>query len=82
MTWWLVLALTHRSVRVEFIRGPGFGLFANEEIQVGDFIIEYVGEVIDDAECERRLIHSRSHGEVPCNERARDMSWSTSNVVL
>lgn len=27
----------------------GFGLFANEEIATGDFVLEYVGEVIDDA---------------------------------
>ncbi|KAL9270977.1 Histone-lysine N-methyltransferase ASHR3-like protein [Drosera capensis] len=33
----------------------GWGAEAAESINKGDFIIEYVGEVIDDALCERRL---------------------------
>ncbi|KAJ8556630.1 hypothetical protein ON010_g9336 [Phytophthora cinnamomi] len=53
-----------KSVRVEYIPGPGFGLIANEKINAGEFIIEYVGEVIDDSECERRLIQYRDNGEV------------------
>ncbi|KAJ0399493.1 hypothetical protein P43SY_003370 [Pythium insidiosum] len=52
-----------KRVRVEYIPGPGFGLFADETIEAGEFIIEYVGEVIDDAECERRLIKHRDAGE-------------------
>ncbi|GLD99364.1 hypothetical protein PINS_up008083 [Pythium insidiosum] len=52
-----------KRVRVEYIPGPGFGLFADETIEAGEFIIEYVGEVIDDAECERRLIRHRDAGE-------------------
>ncbi|GMF37896.1 unnamed protein product [Phytophthora lilii] len=53
-----------KSVRVEYIPGPGFGLIANEKINAGEFIIEYVGEVIDDIECERRMIKYRDNGEV------------------
>ncbi|EGZ15800.1 hypothetical protein PHYSODRAFT_263017 [Phytophthora sojae] len=53
-----------KSVRVEYIPGPGFGLVANEKINAGEFIIEYVGEVIDDIECERRMIQYRDNGEV------------------
>ncbi|KAE9359787.1 hypothetical protein PF008_g2097 [Phytophthora fragariae] len=53
-----------KSVRVEYIPGPGFGLIANEKINAGEFVIEYVGEVIDDSECERRMTHDRDNGEV------------------
>ncbi|RLN63810.1 hypothetical protein BBJ28_00019439 [Nothophytophthora sp. Chile5] len=53
-----------KSVRVAYIPGPGFGLMANEKIRSGEFIIEYVGEVIDDEECERRMIKYRDNGEV------------------
>ncbi|KAH7428970.1 hypothetical protein KP509_09G024900 [Ceratopteris richardii] len=33
----------------------GWGIVAAEKIRAGDFIIEYVGEVIDDKTCEERL---------------------------
>ncbi|XP_009803970.1 histone-lysine N-methyltransferase ASHR3-like isoform X2 [Nicotiana tabacum] len=33
----------------------GWGVVAAESIKKGDFIIEYIGEVIDDALCEKRL---------------------------
>ncbi|TYZ63887.1 hypothetical protein PybrP1_006250 [[Pythium] brassicae (nom. inval.)] len=52
-----------KSMRVEHIPGPGFGLVANELIRAGEFVIEYVGEVIDDEECERRMIQYRDRGE-------------------
>ncbi len=32
-----------------------FGLKSSRLIQDGEFVIEYVGEVIDDAECRRRM---------------------------
>jgi len=35
--------------------GKGWGLRAVSRIEPGDFVIEYIGEVIDDAECSRRL---------------------------
>ncbi|DBA04009.1 TPA: hypothetical protein N0F65_009356 [Lagenidium giganteum] len=53
----------NKAVRVEYIPGPGFGLIADQHIAAGDFVIEYIGEVIDDKECERRLIHCRDLGE-------------------
>ncbi|RLN67329.1 hypothetical protein BBP00_00001715 [Phytophthora kernoviae] len=53
-----------KSVHVKYIPGPGFGLIAKEEIRAGEFIIEYVGEVIDDEECERRMIKYRDNGEI------------------
>lgn len=55
---------SNRSLRVEYIPGPGFGLVASEPISNNDFVIEYVGEVIDDEECERRMIQYRDRGEV------------------
>ncbi|RLM85880.1 histone-lysine N-methyltransferase ASHH3-like isoform X1 [Panicum miliaceum] len=33
----------------------GFGLVAEDEIKKGEFVVEYVGEVIDDRTCENRL---------------------------
>nr|CAB3456770.1 unnamed protein product [Digitaria exilis] len=33
----------------------GFGLIAEDDIKKGEFVVEYVGEVIDDRACEKRL---------------------------
>jgi SET domain-containing protein len=33
-------------------KGAGLGLFAAEAIEEGDYIIDYVGEIIPNAECE------------------------------
>ncbi|XVE63475.1 hypothetical protein DITRI_Ditri07aG0023500 [Diplodiscus trichospermus] len=41
-----------RIVKTEFC---GWGVEAAEPINKGDFVIEYIGEVIDDAQCEQRL---------------------------
>jgi histone-lysine N-methyltransferase NSD2 len=35
--------------------GRGWGLKALEDIKKGQFVVEYVGELIDEEECERRL---------------------------
>ncbi|KAH7729103.1 SET domain-containing protein [Aphelenchoides avenae] len=47
-----------RGLQKKLIIAPsqlaGWGAFANEDIKNGDFIIEYTGEVISDAEAERR----------------------------
>ncbi|XP_057967904.1 histone-lysine N-methyltransferase ASHR3 isoform X2 [Malania oleifera] len=40
----------------------GWGVEAAEFINKGDFIIEYIGEVIDDALCERRLWDMKDKG--------------------
>ncbi|XP_020084821.1 histone-lysine N-methyltransferase ASHH3-like isoform X2 [Ananas comosus] len=40
----------------------GFGLVADEGIKQGDFVIEYVGEVIDDKTCEERLWNMKGRG--------------------
>eukprot|EP00250_Pteridium_aquilinum_P022813 c2573_g1_i1 orf=282-2036(+) len=41
----------------------GWGLQAAEHIKAGDFLIEYVGEVIDDKTCEERLWGMKERGE-------------------
>ncbi|KAF4361658.1 hypothetical protein G4B88_015281 [Cannabis sativa] len=41
----------------------GFGIVALEDISQGEFVIEYVGEVIDDKTCETRLWQMKHRGE-------------------
>lgn len=41
----------------------GSGILADEDIKQGEFIIEYVGEVIDDKTCEERLWKMKHRGE-------------------
>ncbi|KAK3035376.1 hypothetical protein RJ639_032904 [Escallonia herrerae] len=41
----------------------GSGIVADEDINQGEFIIEYVGEVIDDKTCEERLWKMKHRGE-------------------
>ncbi|CAI9106708.1 OLC1v1005925C1 [Oldenlandia corymbosa var. corymbosa] len=41
----------------------GSGIVADEDIKQGEFVIEYVGEVIDDKECEERLWKMKHSGE-------------------
>ncbi|KAG5593818.1 hypothetical protein H5410_035050 [Solanum commersonii] len=44
-----------RKIQVVKTELCGWGVVASESINKGDFIIEYIGEVIDDALCEKRL---------------------------
>ncbi|KDP29530.1 hypothetical protein JCGZ_19243 [Jatropha curcas] len=41
----------------------GAGIVADEDIKRGEFVIEYVGEVIDDKTCEERLWNMKHRGE-------------------
>ncbi|KAK3154602.1 hypothetical protein QOZ80_2BG0192750 [Eleusine coracana subsp. coracana] len=41
----------------------GWGAVALEPLEKGDFVIEYVGEVIDDATCEQRLWDMKLRGD-------------------
>ncbi|KAH1115432.1 hypothetical protein J1N35_008810 [Gossypium stocksii] len=41
----------------------GEGIVADEDIKHGEFVIEYVGEVIDDKTCEERLWNMKHRGE-------------------
>ncbi|XVF47855.1 hypothetical protein PTKIN_Ptkin03bG0143900 [Pterospermum kingtungense] len=44
-----------KKIRVVKTELCGWGVEAAEPIKKGDFIIEYIGEVINDAQCEQRL---------------------------
>ena len=39
----------------KFHRAAGFGLMAKENIHKGEFVIEYVGDLIDENECSQRI---------------------------
>lgn len=41
----------------------GWGLRTTEDIKKGDFVIEYVGELIDEAECNRRMENKIEKGD-------------------
>lgn len=41
----------------------GSGIVADEDIKAGEFVVEYVGEVIDDKTCEERLWNMKHRGE-------------------
>lgn len=43
-------------------KNKGWGVQAAEPIEKGTFVVEYAGEVIDDAEMSRRMAESRAHG--------------------
>ncbi|XP_058077903.1 histone-lysine N-methyltransferase ASHH3 isoform X2 [Magnolia sinica] len=56
----------HRKVRkLKLVKTEkcGSGLVADEDIKQGEFVIEYVGEVIDDKTCEERLWKMKHRGE-------------------
>ena len=58
------------------VGGKGFALKAAEVIQAGEFVMEYVGEVIDDAQCEARLLdykHSTGEKHIYLMELNRDV---------
>ncbi|XP_017983302.1 PREDICTED: histone-lysine N-methyltransferase ASHR3 isoform X2 [Theobroma cacao] len=44
-----------KKIRIVKTELCGWGVEAAEPINKGDFVIEYIGEVIDDAQCEKRL---------------------------
>ncbi|XWS27243.1 hypothetical protein CRYUN_Cryun26dG0098000 [Craigia yunnanensis] len=44
-----------KKIRIFKTELCGWGVEAAEPINKGDFVIEYIGEVIDDAQCEQRL---------------------------
>ncbi|GBG86447.1 hypothetical protein CBR_g41442 [Chara braunii] len=55
--------LKGRKIRPVKTERCGWGVEAAENIRAGDFIIEYVGEVIDDEICEKRLWAMKARGE-------------------
>ncbi|CAD5179930.1 unnamed protein product [Musa acuminata subsp. malaccensis] len=51
---------TIKVVKTEYC---GWGVVALEVMEKGDFVIEYIGEVIDDALCEQRLWDMKHRGD-------------------
>lgn len=44
--------------------GPkGFGLYAEEDVKAGQFLIEYIGEVLEEEEYTRRKQYYIQHGQ-------------------
>ena len=43
--------------------GKGWGLFAESDIPAGAFVVEYTGEILDDALCEQRLLEYKAAGQ-------------------
>tara|TARA_B100000085_G_scaffold129854_1_gene118246 strand:+ start:188 stop:1666 length:1479 start_codon:yes stop_codon:yes gene_type:complete len=41
----------------------GWGLFVQEPVRAGSFIVEYAGEILDEPECAARLWHDKQSGE-------------------
>ncbi|KAK2641634.1 hypothetical protein Ddye_023397 [Dipteronia dyeriana] len=59
-------AFQHRPVKkMKLVKTEkcGSGIVADEDIKRGEFVIEYVGEVIDDKTCEERLWKMKHRGE-------------------
>ncbi|KMZ64430.1 Histone-lysine N-methyltransferase [Zostera marina] len=52
-----------KKIKVVKTHFCGWGVVAMENISKGDFIIEYIGEVIDDAQCEKRLWDMKYRGD-------------------
>ncbi|CAD6250370.1 unnamed protein product [Miscanthus lutarioriparius] len=52
-----------KKIKIVKTKRCGWGAVALEPLERGDFVIEYVGEVIDDATCEQRLWDIRDRGD-------------------
>lgn len=53
-----------KSFEVKLTKTKGWGLFAKEDIPINDFLIEYKGEIIDNAEMNQRFIQTTAHKDV------------------
>ncbi|KAH7521095.1 hypothetical protein JRO89_XSUnG0114900 [Xanthoceras sorbifolium] len=51
-----------KKIKIVKTESCGWGVEAAESIRKGEFIIEYIGEVIDDATCEQRLWDMKYQG--------------------
>lgn len=52
------------SLDVKKTKAKGWGLFANEEIPIAEFVIEYVGEAIDRFQFEHRFKRANKNGNL------------------
>ena len=60
----------------------GWGLIAKEDIPAGALIIEYIGEMIDDEECTRRLNETLKTGKKDCKKTHCDHANVGARVAL
>jgi SET domain-containing protein len=51
-----------KTLKVIKTGSKGYGLATDADIKAGDFVIEYIGEVITKDECQRRLKECQSRG--------------------
>ncbi|XP_072971834.1 histone-lysine N-methyltransferase ASHR3-like [Typha angustifolia] len=52
-----------KKIEVVKTENCGWGAVASEALEKGDFVIEYIGEVIDDATCTQRLQDMKHRGD-------------------
>jgi len=51
------------NLRIIETKSRGFGAFCTEDIEPNTFIIEYIGELLDNEELNRRLLRKKEHNE-------------------
>ncbi|XP_056014830.1 uncharacterized protein LOC130052811 [Ostrea edulis] len=71
--WWCQAGLDKDGFRVKYISDyKGFGVFAEKDFRAGDFLLEYVGEIITEEEAferqrkcdENNFFFTRTKGKV------------------
>jgi hypothetical protein len=55
--------LPQPKVKVQLTENRGYGLFLQQDVFEGDFIVEYMGEIVDEEECSRRLLACKGKNE-------------------
>ena len=55
--------LPQPKVKVQLTENRGYGLFLQQDVFEGDFIVEYMGEIVDEEECTRRLLACKGKNE-------------------
>lgn len=56
-------ALPVPKTKITRTENRGWGLVLSESVKSGTFIVEYAGEIVNEAECARRLEHDKVTGE-------------------
>lgn len=58
------LSMLHEpKTKIVRTENRGWGLFVQEPVPAGSFIVEYAGEILDEPECAARLWHDKQSGE-------------------
>jgi hypothetical protein len=56
-------SVQNKRLKVYKTEEMGWGVKALEDIKQGQLVVEFVGEVIDDEECGRRMGHQKATGD-------------------